>query len=147
MKERNERIGRRWFEQMWSEPNLELADELVDENYNPEWVSIDAVGPAQVKHEIKYFRSAFPDLRYEIIEICGEQSKAWIRYKARGTQTGNAWGFQPTNRTVEFEGATLLYISSEGKVTDQWGAFCLYDILADLGLVPPFWELSKHFKK
>ena len=145
MKQRNESIGRRWFEVMWSRPDPEVADEIVDKNYNPDWVHIDAVGPAQVKHEIKYFRSIFPDLKYEVFEIVGEENKVWVRYKATGTHKGNAWGFQPTQKKIEFEGATILYISSEGKVIDRWGAFCFYEILMDLKLVPPFWELSKHF--
>ncbi|MHA2232088.1 MAG: ester cyclase [Candidatus Hodarchaeales archaeon] len=147
MKARNVNIGRRWFEQMWSEPNLDIADELVDEQYHPDWVQIEAIGPAQVKHEIRYFRSVFPDLKYEIREICGEDDKVWIRYKGRGTHTGNAWGFEPTNKAVEFEGATILYINAEGKIIDQWAAYSFYDIFADLGLVPPWWELSKLFEK
>jgi predicted ester cyclase len=120
---------------MWSKPDLDVADEIVDKDYDPDWVHIDAVGPAQIKHEIKYFRSVFPDLQYEIIEINGEEDKVWIRYRARGTQKGNAWGFEATGKEVEFEGATILYVNSEGKIVDRWGAFCFYD--------PPLWDLSK----
>ena len=83
-KQRNEDIGRRWYEEMWNKPDLDVADEIVDKDYDPDWVHIDAVGPAQIKHEIKYFRSVFPDLKYEIIDINGEGDKVWIRYKAKG---------------------------------------------------------------
>lgn len=145
MKKRNEEIGRRWYEEMWSKPNLEVADELVDKDYNPEWVSIEAKGPEQIKHEIRYFRSVFPDLKYEIVDLIADDEKVWIRYKGSGTQKGNAWGFEPTEKRVEFEGATILYINSHGKIIDRWGAFCFYEILMDLDIVPPFWELSKHF--
>ena len=143
-KQRNEAIGRRWYEEMWSKPDLDVADEIVDKDYDPEWVHIDAVGPAQIKHEIRYFRSVFPDLKYEIIEIKGEDDKVWIRYRAKGTQKGSAWGFEPSGKNVEFEGATILYISTDGKVIDRWGAFCFYDVLTELGLVPSLWELSKY---
>ena len=47
-------------------------------------------------------------------------------------------GFEPTNKYIEFEGATILYINSKGKIIDQWGAFCFYDIFTDLGVVPQF---------
>ena len=143
-KQRNEAIGRRWYEEMWSKPDLDVADEIVDKDYDPEWVHIDAVGHAQIKHEIRYFRSVFPDLKYEIIEIKGEDDKVWIRYRAKGTQKGSAWGFEPSGKNVEFEGATILYISTDGKVIDRWGAFCFYDVLTELGLVPSLWELSKY---
>ena len=143
--EETERVGRRWFEDMWGKPDLNLADEIVDPNYNPSWIHIDAIGPAQVKHEIKYFRSIFPDLKCEIVEIKGEGDKVWIRYIGRATHKGKGWGFEPTNKLVEFEGATILYVNSKGKVIDRWGAFCFYDIFADLGVVPPFGELHKYF--
>ncbi|MHA1960307.1 MAG: ester cyclase [Candidatus Thorarchaeota archaeon] len=142
-KQRNEAIGRRWFEEMWSKPDPSVADEIIHPDYDPDWVSIEAKGPDQVKHEIRYFRSVFPDLNYEVVDCVGEEDRVWIRYKGKGTQKGSAWGFEPTNKKIEFEGTSILYIDSDGRVVDRWGAFCFYDILMDLGLVPPLWELSK----
>lgn len=141
----NERIARLWYEVMWSKPDLEVADEIVDPNYAPEWVHIDKQGPEQIKHEIRYFRSVFPDLKYEVVETAALPDRVWIRYRARGTQLGPAWGFPPTGKAVEFDGATILYIR-DGKVIHRWGAFSFYDILTDLGLVPPLWELSQALK-
>jgi hypothetical protein len=139
----NERIAHLWYEVMWSEPNPDIADELVDSNYAPEWIHIDKKGPAQIKHEIRYFRSVFPDLRYEIVETAALPDRTWIRYKANATQLGPAWGFPATGKTIEFEGATILYVR-DGKVIDRWGAFSFYDILTDLGVVPPLSELHRH---
>jgi predicted ester cyclase len=141
----NERIAHLWYEVMWSEPDPDLADELVDPDYAPEWVHIDKKGPEQIKHEIKYFRSVFPDLNYEIVETAALTDRVWIRYKAKGTQLGSAWGFPPSGKEVEFDGATILYIR-DGKVIDRWSAFSFYDILTDLGLVPPLWELRDHIQ-
>ena len=145
MSEENEKIARLWYEVMWSEPKPEVADEIVDPNYAPEWIHIDKKGPEQIKHEITYFRSVFPDLKYTLTETASLTDRVWIRYKAKGTQFGTAWGFPSTGKTIEFDGATILYVN-DGKVTDRWGAFSFYDILADLGLVPPLWELNEHLK-
>ncbi len=144
--EKTEKIGKLWFEEMWSKPDLALADEIVDPLYKPNWISIPKSGPAQVKHEITYFRSVFPNLKYEVVNIIGEEDKVWIRYKGHGTHLGKAWGFEPTKKEVSFEGATILYLNSEGKVIDRWGAFCFYDILTELGVVPSLTELHKYFK-
>jgi predicted ester cyclase len=141
---RNLRLAKRWFEELWSKPDLDVADEIVDPAYAPDWVQIDAKGPDQIKHEIRYFRSIFPDLKYEIVDTVSQTDRVWVRYKGSGTHQGNGWGFEATGEQVEFEGVTILFTSPEGKVVDQWGAFCLYDIFTDLGVVPPFWELSKH---
>ena len=50
------RIAHLWYEAMCSKPVLDIADEIVDPNYAPEWIHIDKNGPEQIKHEIKYFR-------------------------------------------------------------------------------------------
>jgi hypothetical protein len=140
--ERNLQLARRWFRELWSEGDLSVADEIISPDYDPDWVHIEAKGPAQVKHEVRYFCSVFPDLKYEIVDISALPDRVWVRYRARGTHKGQAWGFGPTNKTVEFEGATILYTNAEGLIVDRWGAFCFYDILHELGLVPPLWELS-----
>lgn len=142
--EETEKIGKLYFEELWSKPDLNIADEIIDPQYNPSWIHIDKVGPDQIKYEITYFRSIFPDLKYEIIEIKGEEDKVWVRYKGLGTHLGKGWGFEPTKKKVSFEGVTILYLNPEGKIINRWGAFCFYDILYDLGVVPSLWELYKY---
>ena len=144
---RNEPLAKRWFEELWSIPDFDVADEIIDPDYDPEWIQIDAKGADQVKHEIRYFRSVFPDLKYEIIEIVSQRDRVWVRYKGSGTQKGEAWGFKATSKKVEFEGATILYVNSAGKISDRWGAFCFYDILSNLSLVPPLWELCEQLSR
>ncbi|MCB9419833.1 MAG: ester cyclase [Ardenticatenaceae bacterium] len=135
--------ARRWFIDLWSEGNLDVADEIIAPNYAPDWVQIPKKGPEQVKHEVRYFRGVFPDLQYTIVDSAAFPEKVWVRYKGTGTQKGAAWGFEPTNKQVEFEGATIFTIDQNGQISNRWGAFCIYDIFADLGLVPPFWELNQ----
>ena len=140
------RVATRWFEKLWSIPDYDVADEIISPDYDPDWVQIDKKGPDQVKHEIQYFRSIFPDLRYEIVDTATMGDRIWVRYKASGTQEGNAWGFEATSKKVEFEGVTILFVDNAGMIIDRWGAFCFYDILVDLDLAPPVWELSSVLK-
>lgn len=144
--ERNLAIAERWFKELWSIPNPDVADEIVSPDYAPEWIQIEAKGPAQVKHEVRYFRSIFPDLKYEIVDAATHGGKVWIRYRGTGTQEGNAWGFEATGREVSFEGVTIFRMDDDGKIIDRWGAFSFYDILADLNLVPQLWDLKEHLR-
>ena len=141
--ERNLALAERWFRELWSIPDLNVADEIVAHNYAPEWIQIEAKGPAQVKHEIRYFRSIFPDLRYEIVDAVATGDKVWVRYRGTGTQKGKAWGFESTGKDVCFEGVTIFQIDENGMIIDRWGAFSFYDILVDLELAPPLWDLSE----
>ncbi len=145
--DRNLMIAERWFRELWSKPDLGVADEIVAENYAPEWIQIEVKGPEQVKHEIRYFRSIFPNLKYQIVDAVATEKKVWVRYKGMGRQQGKAWGFESTGKEVSFEGVTILTMNEEGKIVDRWGAFSFYDILSDLGLAPPLWELSKYLKE
>lgn len=132
----------RWFGELWSEGLLHVADEIVASDYNPEWIHMDKTGPEQVKHEVRYFRSVFPDLVYRILDRSIGKERVWVRYQGQGTQLGSAWGFEPTGKQATFDGVSILYFDATGKIRDQWGAFCFYDIFEELGLVPPYWELS-----
>jgi hypothetical protein len=143
MSKQNAALTKRWFE-LWSTRNLEIADEIIDPDYAPEWIRIPKKGPEQVKHEVRYFRGMFPDLCYEIIDITTQANKVWVRYQATGTHQGAAWGFEATGKQVTCEGVTIFTIGSTGKISDLWGMFCFYDIFTELGLVPPWWELGKH---
>lgn len=139
-------LANRWFTELWSDGALSVADEIVSPNYAPDWIHIPKTGPEQVKNEVRYFRSIFPNLSYKIIESAEQANKVWIRYEGQGTQSGNAWGFEPTGKTAVFDGVTIFTIQDE-MIVDRWGAFCMYDLFAELGHIPPFWEISQHFQK
>jgi len=134
--------ARRWFEELWGGPDLALADQIVAERYAPEWIQIPKTGPAQVKHEINYFRSVFPDLTYEVVDTAAAGDKVWVRYRGRGTQRGPAWGFEASGKEATFEGVTIFTFNAAGKIVDRWGAFCFYDLFTELGHVRPWWELG-----
>ena len=94
---------------------------------------------------MRYFRSVFPDLHYQLVEVSAKPIRSGYAYRATGTQRGAAWGFPPNNRTVTFEGATILYVK-DGLVIDRWGAFSFYDILHELGHVPSLWQLGEQLQ-
>ena len=135
-----------WFETMWSLPDFDLADRIIHPEYAPDWVHIPKKGPDQVKHEIRYFRGMFPDLRYEVLDTAVEGSKVWARYRGKGTHLGAGWGFEPTGRIAAFEGVDVFTFDASGLVVDRWAAYSFYDIFTELGLAPPWWELKKYLK-
>lgn len=139
----NLKTTRLWFDDIWSQGNLEIADKIISPDYDPDWVHIDKKGPDQIKHEARFFRSVFPDLQYEIVDITATENKVWVRYRATATQQKSAWGFEANQQQVTYEGATIFTFNQQGQISDRWGAFCFYDLLADLGHVPPLWELSE----
>jgi hypothetical protein len=139
--------ARRFYEEMWSEPNFAAADEIIHPDYAPVWVHIPKKGPEQLKHEIRYFRTMFPDLKYEVTDIIGEGDKVWARYRGTGTHEGAGWGFEATHKAAEFEGVGIFTFTANGQIIDRWASYSFYDIFTSLGLAPPWWELSRHLKR
>ncbi len=96
--EETEKIGKIFFEIIWSKPDLPITDEIVDHKYNLSWIQINKVGPTQIKHEITYFRNIYPALKYQIVDMKGEEDKVWGRYKGHRIHLGKGWGFEPTEK-------------------------------------------------
>ncbi len=144
--EKNRLIVVSWFEEMWSRPDFELADRIIHTEYAPDWVHIPKKGPEQVKHEIRYFRGMFPDLKYTVLDTAVEGDKVWVWYRGEGTHLGPGWGFEATGRTARFEGMGIFTFDGNGKVIDRKAVYSFYDIFTELGLAPPWWELKKYLK-
>jgi hypothetical protein len=142
--DRNLQTVRRWYEEMWSLPDPDIADEIIHPDYAPHWVHIPAKGPEQLKIEIRYFRGMFPDLKYTLMDAAVDGDKVWAWYRGRATHLGPGWGFEPTGKTVEFDGMAICYFDSAGLIVDRWAVYSFYDIFTELGLVPPWWEISKY---
>ena len=136
------KIAHSWFTEMWSQPNFDLVDQIVAPTYHPSWIAMKEQGPDLLKKEITYFRSIFPDLVYTIKASTLDGNRVWVWYHGKGTHLGEGWGMTPTGNETQFEGAAILFFSSDGKIEDLWDAFSMYDIFAGSGAVPSFWELN-----
>jgi predicted ester cyclase len=61
--------------------------------------------------------AAFPDFRFEILDVVAEGEQAAVRWRASGTFDGNARfeGMDPTGATIDISGCDLLTIR-DGKI-------------------------------
>ena len=135
-------LARLFYERMWNNADFELVENIIDPEYHPSDVSMPEKGPALLKKEIKYFRSIFPDLQYQVVDFSEKDNKIWIRYKGTGTHKGKGWGFEPNGKKIEFEASSILTIQ-DNKIVDAWRNYCLFDIFSRLGHIPAFWEIAE----
>src|SRR5881392_680766 len=71
------------------------------------------VGPALPDESVAFFEEvfgAFPDWRFEIVELVAEGDGAAVRWSARGTFAGpgSFMGFEPNGARVDIEGMDML---------------------------------------
>ena len=76
-------------------------------------------GPEGQKKIADDFRAAFPDLRFVVDLIVGEDDYVAARWTATGTHSGRWGAVEPTGRQATFSGVNL-YRFENGKVAETW---------------------------
>jgi len=119
-------VARRFVADVWNGERLESAHELI----------VDAEGTL-AWHADR--RSSFADLRYEIVDLVAGDRSAAIRWHATGTQTGQFGSVAPSNRPVDYNGATFLTFGDDGRIAAVWSVNELFQVLLQIGVTmdPP----------
>jgi steroid delta-isomerase-like uncharacterized protein len=115
----NEAIVRRFFEELWNEGDLRVADELVAADHVHDVGGEELRGPDGVKGAVTWLRTAFPDLRFEIDNLISDGDQAAVRWTASGTHLGPFADVPPTGRRVEWTGSDWFRLH-RGRIIDAW---------------------------
>ena len=137
VEERNVRVARRVWDDVWHEGNFGAADELFD----PRFIRHDldpARGQGRKENEdfIRRMRSAFPDLRFGVDDVVARGDKVVTRYHFEGTHLGDALGFDATGKRVTYTGMVIQRFEG-GRIVEQWTEANLLSLFRQLGLAPP----------
>lgn len=132
--EENKALVLRFYEQVWNEGNVEVADEV----FAPDYVRHDLrptqarPGPEGQREIATAFRAAFPDLRMRVDLILGEGDLVAARWTTEGTNTGS-WGGRPaTGARATFSGVNVFRFA-DGKVVELWNHRDDLGIMQQLG--------------
>jgi hypothetical protein len=85
MSKENKAIVQRFFEEIWNEGNLEIANEIIDDGYRQTDITTGhrrIVGPAILQHEVDAYRSVTDDLHFDVEEIIAEGDKVVAHWEA-----------------------------------------------------------------
>jgi steroid delta-isomerase-like uncharacterized protein len=122
----NAALYRRWFEDVVSGGNLELADEVLADNYVLHFPGmpgpLDRAGHKQL---VRMFRTAFPDWVETVEDVIAQDDKVVIRVTGTGTHRSTFEGIAPTSRPVKAAGVGIARITG-GRIAEAWG---FYDAL------------------
>ena len=121
MSEANKAIIRRFAEELWSQGNLDVADEIIHPNNRnprggPTWVN----GPEGIKQDVASARRSVLDLQRTIIDIVAEGNKVVLYSTVSGTHTGGigAYPYPPTGEQVSLTGVAT-FIIEDGKIIEE----------------------------
>ena len=134
---KNKAIVRRLLEEAAGKGNQAVADELIsddfiDHNALP-GLTPDSEG---FKKSFVSFRSAAPDLEYIIEDMIAEDDKVVVRWKVKGTQTGEMAGIPATGKSLEVTGVDIFRVE-KGKIVELWLVWDQLGMMQQLGMIPP----------
>jgi steroid delta-isomerase-like uncharacterized protein len=110
--EDNKRIVRRLYEDCINPGRLELLAQFVSEEYTG---PRGDKGPAAFARNIESLRRGFPDIRFSVEDLVAEGDRVAVRWRWRGTHSGDFNGIPASGKPVANDG-TVLYQFNDGKV-------------------------------
>ena len=117
----NKALVRRFFAEAWDKGNVSVAhdtfaDDYVRHDLRPSQTLPGPAGQAKIAADI---RQAFPDLRFAVDLVLGEDDLVAARWTATGTHTGPWGALEPTGKRATFSGVNIFRIVG-GKVVEIW---------------------------
>jgi steroid delta-isomerase-like uncharacterized protein len=136
MAEDNIATSRRVLDEVFGEGNVDLIDELCTEDFvghDPLAGDSDREG---VKQTVAGYRGAFPDLEFEILDICAAGDKVVTRWRANGTFENEFMGFQPTHEKGEPVEGIGIDRYEGGRIAESWGQWDTLRFMREIGAIP-----------
>ncbi len=135
--EENKAIVRRMLDELFSQGNLHLVDEIIAPDFvehDPNMPE-DLHGPEAFREYVLAYRSAFPDMHIAVEDQVAEGDKVATRWTGTGTHQGELTGIAPTGTQVTVAGMDVSRISG-GKIAESWSNYDMMGLMQQLGVIP-----------
>lgn len=136
--EQNKATVRRFYEEMLTRHNLDVAGEL----FTADFVDHDmddpegrASGIEGAKAEVGAYIAAFPDMEVIVDDLFAEGDRVAVRSTLRGTHNGPLAGIPPTGKPVK-AAALQTFRMVDGKIAEAWLSIDRLVMLQQIGALP-----------
>ena len=103
--------------------------EIIDELYAPELA-------AAARRWIAPFRTSFPDIHMDIVDLIAEDDKVVGRFTCSATHQGKWLGHGPTGRRFQRVAEVAIFQIRDGKIIKAWSLEDTLSRLQQLRLLP-----------
>jgi steroid delta-isomerase-like uncharacterized protein len=130
-------VGRRVIEEIFSNGNLDVADEIIATDYvgHDPALPEPTRGPEGVKQAAAGYRAAFPDLTCTVVQQVAEGDTVVTRWTAKGTHEGELFGIAPTGKQSTVTGISVGRVV-DGKIVEDHTNWDTFGMMVQLGVVP-----------
>jgi predicted ester cyclase len=129
----NKELCRRFFEEVVSQGDLKVVDEICAEDYrlHATLSGPDAIDREALKELVTSWRSSFPDGNVSVEDMVAEGDLVAARMLETGTHAGQFKQISPTGRHVRYGSMTFLRVV-DGRITDHWGLLDMPSLLEQI---------------
>lgn len=134
--EENKAVMRRWLAEGWSRGNVDVADEIVSEDFTVHGAGGQSVkqGPNGVKELVRTWRKAFPDGVMQVLDDIAEGPYVGVRLLWTGTHLGDFYGAKPTGAKVHCSSIGIDEVHN-GKITGGWGELDMLGLMQQVHML------------
>lgn len=118
----NKALVLRFYDEVWASGNVAFAHEVFADEYarHDSRPGEPPPGPEGQAVIAERFRTAFPDLEWQVDFVLAEGDLVAARWTASGTHSG-PWGdVAPTGRRMSLSGVNIFRFGDAGKVVEIW---------------------------
>ena len=133
--ERNKKLARKVFEDVQTEGNVALIEELVTRDYVGHTPLGDIHGPEGARQFDATLHKAFPDMKIEVESQIAEGDRVATRWTCRATHQGEFQGISPTGKEITMRGITVFRFGND-KMIEGWTNPDLFSVLRQLDAIP-----------
>ena len=137
MSVQNRSVVDRWWQELWNQGNLAVADEIVASNFTDHDPATPWAPPGidGCKTLVSGYRTVFPDIHFSVEQQVEAGDTVVSHWRCRGTHRGELMGIAPTNKTIEVEGISILRLEN-GKIGHQTTIWDALGLMQQIGAVP-----------
>lgn len=128
----NKQVMRRLVDEVWNQGKLEVINELFDKNYKGHDPLLGELTRDGFREAMKGYRSAFPDLKFEITAILADGNYVCTRWVGKGTHRGALGDLQPTGKSATVTGIDFAELR-DGRVVADYTEFDTLGFMKQLG--------------
>ena len=134
IEEQNKKVIMQWFESI-NNVDFEASKELMAAEYlfyEPSRTSETQSSDDYIEL-VKAALNAFPDFKFEVLELISVGDRVIVRYQGKGTHKGEWLGISATGNQVEY-GGTAIFRFKDGKVVEEMADSDGFGIMLQIGM-------------
>jgi len=134
LREANKALVLRTHQEVWSNGNLDLIDELYSPDYIGHWAAGNDSDRETLKQIVAESKAVFPDKTEEVVRVVAEGDLVVSHFIASGTFMGKIDGVQSEGQRIS-RPEIAIHRVVDGKIVEQWTVADQLTLMQQLGLI------------